>query len=72
MESLDEGIAKRQRHSQELKKSGKTTFLVDKVQMGVGCINSWGAKPLSEYVIPCGDYSFTFMISPVNSGFSAK
>ncbi len=72
VESLDEGIAKRQRHSQELKKSGKTTFLVDKVQMGLGCINSWGAKPLSEYVIPCGDYSFTFMISPVNSGFSAK
>lgn len=33
-------------------------------QMGLGCIDSWGAWPLEEYRLPYGDYDFTFAIEP--------
>ena len=42
-----------------------TNFLFDKVQMGMGCVNSWGAVPRPEYQIPYGDYTFTFLLKPI-------
>jgi beta-galactosidase len=35
--------------------------------MGLGCVNSWGAWPREEYLLPYGDYSFTFLIRPVKN-----
>ncbi len=65
IESLDEGLYKIQRHSELVPKVDYTNVCIDKVQMGLGCINSWGALPLEEYRLPYGDYEFTFMIEPV-------
>jgi beta-galactosidase len=31
-------------------------------QMGIGGIDSWQAVPLPQYMIPCDDYVFNFMI----------
>jgi glycoside hydrolase, family 2 len=42
-----------------------TNLCLDKVQMGLGCVNSWGTIALPEYQIPYGDYEFTFILTPV-------
>lgn len=65
IESLDDGAAKNNRHPAELVKSGSTNICVDKVQMGLGCIDSWGAVPMEKYRLPFDDYSFTFIMEPV-------
>lgn len=64
-ESLDEGIQKDQRHSPEIQPADLTNLCIDKVQMGLGCITSWGTLPLEKYMLPYGDYSFTFTLTPV-------
>jgi len=63
--SLDEGIEKRNLHSQEVGEDDLTNLIIDKAQMGLGCIDSWGAVPLPEYMLPYGNYSFNFMFEPV-------
>ncbi len=65
METLDEGMEKANGHSQECPKAGKTCLCIDQVQMGLGCINSWGKLPREEYMLPYQDRSFTFVIEPV-------
>ncbi|MDE6532170.1 MAG: DUF4981 domain-containing protein [Muribaculaceae bacterium] len=65
IESLDGGPSKRNDHSPEIEKAGYTNFLIDKAQLGLGCVNSWGALPLKEYRLPYGDYSFSFIMKPV-------
>ena len=65
IESLDEGLRKQQGHSQEVEKADLTNLCIDKVQMGLGCVNSWGYIPLPQYQVPYKDYSFTFIIRPV-------
>ena len=69
IESLDETPEKTQKHSTEIAKVDYTNLLIDKEQMGVGCVNSWGALPLPEYRLPYGDYSFTFIMKPVKNQF---
>ena len=64
-ESLDEGPRKNNLHSPEIPEADLTNVLVDKVQMGLGCVNSWGALPLEKYRLPYGDYTFTFLLSPL-------
>lgn len=64
MESLDEGWDKDQRHSPEIPKSDATNLCIDQVQMGLGCVNSWGAWPRLEYRLPYKDYSFSFLLLP--------
>jgi len=63
--TLDDGPVKGQRHSGELDEDPVTNLLIDKAQMGLGCVNSWGAIPLSDYMLPYGDYSFRFVLTPV-------
>ena len=46
---------------------GTTHVLFDKVQMGVGGIDSWGALPLREYQVDTVDRSFVFMIRPIGN-----
>ena len=65
VESLDEGTKKIQRHSNEVEQADLTNVLIDKAQMGLGCIDSWGALPLEKYRLPYQDYSFTFTLTPV-------
>lgn len=66
IESLDNGWDKTQMHSPEVPQCGYTNVLVDKAQMGLGCVNSWGALPLKEYRLPYQDYTFTFVMKPVS------
>ena len=69
METLDDGTAKDQRHSSELTKAGFTEICLDKVQMGLGCANSWGALPRPEYMLKYGDREFSFIIAPVEHAY---
>jgi Beta-galactosidase/beta-glucuronidase len=64
IETLDDGEVKHQRHGGELTEDNVTDLLLDKVQMGLGCIQSWGALPLPEHRLPMSDYTFTFMLYP--------
>lgn len=63
-----------QRHSLELKKLacenmrslGKTYVNIDLMQMGLACINSWGAMPLPEHRVK-GEQEFRFIIRPTDN-----
>lgn len=69
IESLDDGEQKDQRHSQEVQPVDFTNFCIDKVQMGLGCVNSWGTLPLEQYMVPYTNYEFTFIMKPIQSKF---
>lgn len=69
IESLDEGWSKQQRHSQEVKEADLTNLCIDKMQAGLGCVNSWGSIALPQYQIPYKDYEFTFILMPVRHCF---
>ena len=64
-----------QAHSLELKKLafederslGSTWVNFDLVQMGLGCINSWGEWPLDGYLVKARPYEFRFVLRPVNN-----
>lgn len=64
-EDLDDGKWKDQRHSGELTPRNLTNVHIDALQMGLGCEDSWGAWPRSEYLLPYGDYDFQFVIRPL-------
>ncbi|MBQ0049973.1 MAG: beta-galactosidase [Bacteroidales bacterium] len=66
-EDLDDGAdkSKRQSHSGDLIPRQFTVVQVQQRQMGVGCVNSWGAWPRAEYQMPWKDYDFTFLVVPV-------
>lgn len=55
------------RHSLELKPSGSTWIHADLVQMGVGGVNSWGKKPLEQYLLHPVEREFRLVLSPVLS-----
>lgn len=62
VETLDEGSFKCNRHGGELSEDNITCLLVDKLQMGLGCVNSWGEMPLEKDMLPFGQYKATFYI----------
>ena len=45
---------------------------IDYKQMGVGGDNSWGIKTHSEYMLPYGDYEYSFTLRPVSSALQSK
>ncbi|MCD8292803.1 MAG: beta-galactosidase, partial [Prevotellaceae bacterium] len=67
IDSLDEGWQKHNGHSPEVEEADLTNLCIDKVQMGLGCVNSWGTVPRPEYQIPYGDYEFSFIVTPVHA-----
>ena len=54
-----------QRHSPELREDGLTHLNVDLVQMGLGCVNSWGALPSEQYRIKAEPMAFSFRMKPL-------
>ena len=54
-----------QRHSGDLTPRPFTVVSIASREMGVGCVNSWGAWPRAEYQMPYKDYKYTFIITPV-------
>jgi len=65
MEDLDDGAKKDQRHINDIVPRDFIEWNIDYKQMGVGGDNSWGAKPLDKYMLYPGEYSYEFVISPV-------
>lgn len=65
-EDLDGGYTKEDFHihSGDLTPRDFTVVHINGRQMGLGCVNSWGAKPLDEYMIPYEDQEFNFVIEP--------
>ncbi len=61
---LDDGDAKDQRHSGELKPRKETQLNIDYKQMGVAGINSWRDLALPPYLLPFQKYSYSYKISP--------
>ncbi|MFV0505090.1 MAG: glycoside hydrolase family 2 TIM barrel-domain containing protein [Bacteroidales bacterium] len=72
IESLDDGVQKDQRHFVEAVESNFVTICIDDKQMGLGCIDSWGALPIQKYRIPYQDYEFNFVVRPIKSAYSAR
>jgi beta-galactosidase len=67
-EDLDDGPSKDKkidRHSGDLIDRPQTQVHIQKRQMGLGCVNSWGAWPRREYMVDYKDYDFTFAIRPI-------
>ena len=68
-------LGNNQAHSLELKKAahegqrslGTTWVNFDLVQMGLACVNSWGAWPLLEHLVVPQEYTFKFILRPVNN-----
>jgi len=52
-------------HSGDLIPSGMTSVHIQQRQLGLGCVNSWGAWPRDEYRVKYKDYDFTFAIKPL-------
>ncbi|MBR5905078.1 MAG: DUF4981 domain-containing protein [Bacteroidales bacterium] len=60
------------RHSRELlplihkenRSLGLTAVNCDLLQMGLGCVNSWGETPRDEYMVHPQAYTFTLTLSP--------
>ena len=68
VEDLDDGVTKDKligSHSGDLVERPLTQVHIQQRQMGLGCVNSWGAWPRQEYQIPCKEYDFTFAIKPI-------
>ncbi len=64
-----------QAHSLELKalafendrSNGVTWVNFDMAQMGLACVNSWGAWPLEQHLVKARPYQFNFVLKPVNN-----
>lgn len=69
IEMLDDGSKKDQRHSELLEPEPLTNICIDKVQMGLGGIDSWGRLPLEKYRVHYQDHHFTFTMMPIKNGF---
>ena len=68
VEDLDAGARKEHRwgqHSGDLVERPLTQVHIQQRQMGMGCVNSWGAWPLSAYQLPLKAYDFTFVVRPI-------
>ena len=67
-DQIDDGMYKDKKwghHSGDLIPAGKTCVHIQQRQFGLGCVNSWGAWPRSEYRLGYGNKDFIFMIKPL-------
>lgn len=68
IDNLDDGPIKimHQSHGSTAPQSPATIVHIDGYMQGIGCINSWGAIPLEEYMLRETSYIFEFNIRPYN------
>jgi len=70
LEDLDDGPTKDKKvghHSGDLIERPLTQVHIQQRQMGLGCVNSWGAWPLPDYLVNREERNFTFVIRPIKS-----
>ncbi len=65
IEDFDDGDKKDQRHITDIVPRDFIEWCIDLKHMGVGGDDSWGAKPLEKYLIFPGNYTYEFIIAPV-------
>lgn len=65
LNDLDPEEDKKQYHSGELSEKDRVYMHIDLQQTGLQGIDSWGAWPLKEYMIPYRDQSYGFVMRPV-------
>ncbi|WP_158972948.1 glycoside hydrolase family 2 TIM barrel-domain containing protein [Paraglaciecola sp. L3A3] len=51
-------------HPHELENKQRIFINIDYLQRGIGGTNTWGAEPLSDYIIPYLDYQYSFSFKP--------
>jgi beta-galactosidase len=56
---------RRNLHPHELVKRDRIFVNIDHKQRGVGGTDSWGAEPLSNYILPWLDYRYSYVIKPL-------
>jgi beta-galactosidase len=63
---LDDGPRKdaHQSHSGDLVARDYTVVQLRAFQMGLGCVNSWGAWPQDRFIPKYKNHSFTYIVSP--------
>ena len=64
-DQFDTHSANYRKYAQRLEKDGNTYVNIDKAQMGVGCVNSWGRLPREEYQLPYENTEFNFVLRPL-------
>jgi beta-galactosidase len=65
IESMDDGTSKKQSHPADLPKTDYINLCIDKVQAGLGCVNSWNDITQPRYQLPYQNYEYNFVIKPV-------
>ncbi len=68
LDDLDPEEDKKQYHSGELKARDAIYLHLDLKQTGLQGIDSWGAWPLKEYMIPYQDHKYSYRIIPLKNG----
>ncbi len=66
-EDLDAGFRKDavQTHSGDLTPRNMSVVQIQQRQLGLGCVNSWGAWPRSEYQMQWKDRDFTYVVTAI-------
>jgi len=65
-EDFDPGLSKKQRHTNDITPRNEVVVSVDLAQRGLGGDDSWGAKPHEPYQLKNKEYSYGFVIKPIN------
>lgn len=64
-EDLDPGLTKKQQHPSDLNERPFISLHIDLRQRGVGGDNSWGALPHDPYLLKKNNYSYSYIIEPL-------
>jgi len=65
IEDFDQGTKQNYRHTYDIQLRDEIFVTLDLKQMGVGGDDSWGARPHQQYLLPAGDYTFSFRLKSI-------
>ncbi|MGO4770488.1 glycoside hydrolase family 2 TIM barrel-domain containing protein [Flavobacterium sp. W22_SRS_FK3] len=63
---FDGGISKKNIHSSDITPRNEVVVCVDLTQRGLGGDNSWGSPPHEQYQLMQNEYSYGFVIKPID------
>jgi beta-galactosidase len=62
---FDPGLSKKNMHLSDITPRNEVVICVDLTQRGLGGDNSWGAYPHEQYLLKQNEYSYGFVIKPI-------
>lgn len=62
---FDPGLTKKNQHISDITPRNEVVVCVDLTQRGLGGDNSWGALPHEQYLLKGSEYSYGFVIKPI-------